>query len=96
MSVGSRVVLGSRRGAIDFRIQGSFIRENSKQNGRCGNQRETDRLKAQKKLQQTAKGKKESAASLQQRREKDAAALREKQKKKEEEKAGSGDGGTKK
>ncbi|KAI0369926.1 hypothetical protein BV20DRAFT_979851 [Pilatotrama ljubarskyi] len=45
-----------------------------------GNQREMDRLKAQKKAQQAAKSKKESAASLQQRREKDAAALREKQK----------------
>ncbi|KAI0089860.1 hypothetical protein BDY19DRAFT_941157 [Irpex rosettiformis] len=46
-----------------------------------GNQRDTDRAKAQKKAQASAKGKvKESAASLQKRREQDAANLREKQK----------------
>ncbi|KAJ8489120.1 hypothetical protein ONZ51_g3138 [Trametes cubensis] len=61
-----------------------------------GNQREMDRLKAQKKLQANAKKPKESAQSLQARKERDAAALREKQKKKEEEKAASGANGGKK
>ncbi|KIJ45251.1 hypothetical protein M422DRAFT_251431 [Sphaerobolus stellatus SS14] len=64
-----------------------------------GNQREQDRLKAQKKLAANAKGKKESATSLQKRREADAEALREKQKRKEEQAGGGGAaaaGGTKK
>ncbi|KAF8609373.1 hypothetical protein BDV93DRAFT_602050 [Ceratobasidium sp. AG-I] len=62
-----------------------------------GNQREQDRLKAQKKLANQKKPK-ESAASLQKRRELDADALRQKQQKKAEEKAATGtggDGGTK-
>ncbi|PIL30931.1 hypothetical protein GSI_07100 [Ganoderma sinense ZZ0214-1] len=46
-----------------------------------GNQRETDRAKAQKKAAAGKNKPKESATTLQQRREKDAAALREKQKK---------------
>ncbi|KAH9891253.1 hypothetical protein C8Q73DRAFT_703463 [Cubamyces lactineus] len=61
-----------------------------------GNQREMDRLKAQKKMQANAKKPKESAQSLQARKERDAAALREKQKKKEEEKAALGANGGKK
>ncbi|EJD55007.1 hypothetical protein AURDEDRAFT_155249 [Auricularia subglabra TFB-10046 SS5] len=65
-----------------------------------GNQRDTDRAKAQKKAQQLAKsGKKESGSSLQKRKEADAQALREKQLRKEAEKAattGGGSGDTKK
>ncbi|KAF8530944.1 hypothetical protein JB92DRAFT_3105697 [Gautieria morchelliformis] len=45
-----------------------------------GNQRDQDRLKAQKKLAAANKGKKESGSSLQKRKEADAEALREKQK----------------
>ncbi|KAI1790439.1 hypothetical protein LXA43DRAFT_1182480 [Ganoderma leucocontextum] len=62
-----------------------------------GNQRETDRAKAQKKATQGKNKPKESAANLQQRREKDAAALREKQKKKEEQatQTSAGEGGKK-
>lgn len=55
-----------------------------------GNQRDTDRAKAQKKAAQLAKGnKKESGSSLQKRKEADAQALREKQLRKEAEKAAS-------
>lgn len=62
-----------------------------------GNQRETDRLKAQKKATQAKNKPKESASTLQQRREKDAEILRQKQKKKEEDKAAgaAGDGAKK-
>ncbi|KAH8101451.1 hypothetical protein BXZ70DRAFT_1007282 [Cristinia sonorae] len=60
-----------------------------------GNQREMDRLKAQKKAAANAKKPKESAASLQARKERDAQTLREKQLKKEAEKAGGGGGGEK-
>ncbi|KAK1224358.1 hypothetical protein PQX77_012742 [Marasmius sp. AFHP31] len=51
-----------------------------------GNQREQDRLKAQKKAAGQKKPK-ESATNLAKRKEADAEALRAKQKKKEEEKA---------
>ncbi|TFK38601.1 hypothetical protein BDQ12DRAFT_683040 [Crucibulum laeve] len=61
-----------------------------------GNQREQDRLKAQKKLAGQKKPK-ESAANLAKRKEADAEILRAKQKKKEEEKAaGSGAADSKK
>jgi len=56
-----------------------------------GNQREQDRLKAQKKLAGQKKPK-ESAANLTKRKEADAEALRAKQKKKEEEKTAAGGG----
>lgn len=52
-----------------------------------GNQREQDRLKAQKKAVAGQKKPKESAATLAKRKEADAEILRAKQKKKEEEKA---------
>ncbi|KAF9263076.1 hypothetical protein L218DRAFT_959607 [Marasmius fiardii PR-910] len=52
-----------------------------------GNQRDQDRLKAQKKAAAQKKGPKESATSLAKRKEADADALRAKQKKKEEEKS---------
>ncbi|KAJ7789465.1 hypothetical protein B0H14DRAFT_2944474 [Mycena olivaceomarginata] len=52
-----------------------------------GNQRDQDRLKAQKKAAANKTKPKESATSLQKRKEADAEILRAKQKKKEEEKA---------
>ncbi|KIK02319.1 hypothetical protein K443DRAFT_6235 [Laccaria amethystina LaAM-08-1] len=52
-----------------------------------GNQREQDRLKAQKKAAAGQKKPKESAAGLAKRKEADAEILRAKQKKKDEEKA---------
>ncbi|KAJ3753192.1 hypothetical protein EV361DRAFT_948129 [Lentinula raphanica] len=57
-----------------------------------GNQREQDRLKAQKKAAANAKKPKESANTLAKRKEADAEILRAKQKasKKEEEKAAAG------
>ncbi|PWN21886.1 four F5 protein [Microstroma glucosiphilum] len=51
-----------------------------------GNQRDTDRAKAQKKAAAANKGKKESGVSLTARRERDAQIIRDKQAKKEAEK----------
>ncbi|KIM32983.1 hypothetical protein M408DRAFT_326657 [Serendipita vermifera MAFF 305830] len=59
-----------------------------------GNQRDTDRAKAQKKLAAQKKGPKESGASLAKRKEADAEALRLKQKKKEEQAQATGGAST--